>query len=112
MALNCSVGFVFELIVGFAGFQVVKDLFNGLSTKDINAEKVVRFAESVVLRKVGRDGSKTLAIARFDPFEELHRRVTPEREEQRERAKETKKSEGNRKNWMSSLCLVNIEPTN
>jgi hypothetical protein len=37
--------------------------------KYIDAEKLVRFAESMVLRKVGRDVSETLAIARFDPFQ-------------------------------------------
>ena len=48
IALDCSVVFVFELIVGFTGFQVVEDLVDGLPAKDIDAEKLVRFAESVV----------------------------------------------------------------
>jgi hypothetical protein len=55
--------------VDFSTVQVVEDLVDGLPAKDIDTEKLVRFAESVVLRKVGRDGSETLAIARFNPFQ-------------------------------------------
>lgn len=39
-----------------------------MAAEDINVEKLVRLAEGVVLREIGREGSETLAIARFDPF--------------------------------------------
>jgi hypothetical protein len=38
-------------------------------TKDIDAEKILRITESVVLRKVVRDRSETLAIAQFDSLQ-------------------------------------------
>jgi hypothetical protein len=37
-------------------------------TKYISALNKCTFTESVVLRKVGRDRSETLTIARLDPF--------------------------------------------
>jgi hypothetical protein len=51
------------IIVALAGFQIVENLINRLPAKDINAEKLVCVAESVVLRKIGREGLETLAIA-------------------------------------------------
>jgi hypothetical protein len=36
---------------------------------NVNAEKIIRVAKNAVLGKVGREGSETLAIARFDPLE-------------------------------------------
>ena len=52
-----------------AGFQIVDNLVNGLPVKNINIEKMIRVAKNVVLGKAGREGSETLAIAGFDPFE-------------------------------------------
>jgi hypothetical protein len=40
-----------------------------LPAKNVNMEKMIRVAKSAVLGKVGREGSETLAIARFDPLE-------------------------------------------
>jgi hypothetical protein len=51
------------IIITFAGFQIVEDLVNELSTKNIYAKKPVSLAESMMLRKFGREGSETLAIA-------------------------------------------------
>jgi len=51
-----------------AGFQIVDNLVNGLPAKNINIEKMIRVAKNVVLGKVGREESKILAIAGFDPL--------------------------------------------
>jgi hypothetical protein len=40
-----------------------------LPAKNVNMEKMICVAKSAVLGKVGREGSETLAIARFDPLE-------------------------------------------
>jgi hypothetical protein len=40
-----------------------------LTAKNVNMEKMIRVGKSVVLGKVGREGTETLAIARFDTFE-------------------------------------------
>jgi hypothetical protein len=55
--------FVFALIVALAGLQIVEDLVDGLPAKNVNAEKLIRLAKSVVLGKVGRERLETLAIA-------------------------------------------------
>jgi hypothetical protein len=56
------------IIVALAGFQIVNNLVNGLPAKNINMEKMIHVTKNVVLGKVGREGSETLAIARFDPL--------------------------------------------
>jgi hypothetical protein len=52
-----------------AGFQIIENLVNGLPAKNVNAEKIIRVAKNAALGKVGREGSETLAIARFNPLE-------------------------------------------
>jgi len=51
-----------------AGLQIVENLVDGLPAKNVNAEKIISVAKNAVLGKVGREGSETLAIARFDPL--------------------------------------------
>jgi hypothetical protein len=53
-----------------AAFQIVDNLVDGLPAKNVNMEKIIRVAKNVVLGKVGREGSETLAIARFNPPED------------------------------------------
>ena len=48
IALDCSVVFVFELIVGFTGFQVVEDLV-AVAVRPVGAGEVDGGVETVVL---------------------------------------------------------------
>jgi len=50
-------------VVAFVGSEIAEDHFESLSTKNIYAKKPVSLAESMMLRKFGREGSETLAIA-------------------------------------------------
>ncbi len=55
-------------IVALAGFQIIKNLVDRLPAKNVNMVKMIRVAKNVVLGRFGREGSETLAIARFDPL--------------------------------------------
>jgi hypothetical protein len=57
------------IIVACAGFQIVENLVDGLPAKNVNIKKMIRVAKSMVLGKVGREGTEILTIARFDPLE-------------------------------------------
>ena len=57
------------IIVALAGFQIAKNLVDGLPAKNVNVEIIIRLTKNAVLGKVGGEGLETLAIARFEPLE-------------------------------------------
>jgi hypothetical protein len=57
------------IIVSLARLQIVENLVDRLSAKNVNTEKIISVAKNAVLGKVSRERLETLAIARFDLLE-------------------------------------------